>query len=84
MAKAAGGELHTGCEAELGVAGKLGVGSTVLEKVLEGKVSLQRRDEVLGRDTVACARRDASITGFRTGGERLLTGLVEENGNIAI
>ena len=56
MAKAAGGELHTGCEAELGVAGKLGVGSAVLEKVLEGKVSLQRRDEVLGRDTVACVQ----------------------------
>ena len=53
VAKAAGGELHTGREAELRVTRELGVGFTIVEEVLPREVSLKSRDKILGCDTVA-------------------------------
>ena len=52
MTKTSGRELHTGREAELGVAREFGVRLAVVEEVLPGKVAFKGGDEVLGRDTV--------------------------------
>ena len=52
VSEAAGRELHTGREAELGVAGELRVRGAVVEEVLERNMPFNCRDQILGRDTV--------------------------------
>lgn len=63
VTKTAGGELHTGREAELGVARELRVRLTVVKEVLPGKVAFKSGDEVLGRDTVTCVRANELRSG---------------------
>ena len=53
VSKTSGGEFDSGGQTQLGVTGKLGVGSTVVEKVFGGNSSLEGREEVLGGDTMA-------------------------------
>ena len=52
MPETSGGEFDSGSQAQLRVTGKLGVGSTVVEKVFGGDGSLKGREQVLSSDTV--------------------------------
>ena len=55
MTKTSRRELYARRETELRVSWEFGVGLAVVEEVLEGEVALERGDEVLRRDAVACA-----------------------------
>lgn len=56
VSKAAGGELHTGREAELGVARELRVRLPVVEQVLVGDGALHCGKEILGSHAVSYRR----------------------------
>ena len=53
VSKTSGGKFDSGGQTQLGVTGKLGVGGTVIEEVVEGDGSLEGGEQVLGSDTVS-------------------------------
>jgi hypothetical protein len=61
VSETSGGEFDSGSQTQLGMTGKLGVGSTVVEEVFRRDSSLEGGEQVLGSNTVTWIDMSISI-----------------------